>query len=174
MLLSSPTMRTNCRAPRGFKAVKGCSWAKVCDTPQFAQNAKGGIKGAKKRGLLYQEKVVRKLEDRHEDWVGVPELWFKFKDFYGERYAQTDWIGINVELGRIVIVEVKLSRVPNAWWQLNRLYRPLVERIFPYWDIAMVEVVDKVYDVLVPEEVKIVHELEAARINATSLMRIGY
>lgn len=40
-------------------------------------------------------------------------------------------------------MEIKLQHTPNAWWQLEMLYLPVLSAIFPSgdWEYALVEVV---------------------------------
>ena len=171
MLLS---LSQSLKSPKGIKAVRGCQWVTTCPTPSYALNTAQKVKGVQKKGLVYQDQVVRQLEERYPNWIGVPGLWFKFSDFHGDRYAQADWIGFNWETGVLVIVEVKLSRVVNAWWQLNSLYKPLVERVFPGWNIALLEVVHRIYAVDLPEDVAVVHSLNDVKVGMTSLMRVRY
>lgn len=172
MLLSSPQTTSRFYAPRGFKPAVGCSRVEICSTPQFAANAKGGIRGAKAKGIRYQEKVVQLLEE--QGYEGVPGMWFRFEKRGQVRYAQADWVGFDYLQGKITIAEIKLSRVPQAWWQLNRLYRPLVQAIFPKWNIALCEIADGVYSVAVPEEVPVIQKLDSAEAGKTSFMRVPY
>lgn len=161
--------------PRKFVGAERCSFVSFCDKPQFACT-KGKERGSKRRGLLYQARVEKYLEEQRKDpWALINGPWIEYADAAGKfRYAQPDILAINPTLGRIVIVEIKLSRVPLAWWQLNRKYRPLVEALFPRWEIGMLEVVSQVYAVAVPESVKLVHRLEQVVPNETALMQVSY
>ena len=169
MQLSSPT---KVRTPRGFKPVRGLSLVTTIEEPQFART-NGNVKGAKRRGLLYQEKVVEVLDQQLGPYCeGIPGLWFEFVDFSGHRYAQSDWVSFDLKRGLITIAEIKLSRVPLAWWQLNRLYGPLVQKLFPDWKIAYLEVARSPVNVAVPEEVKVVQRLDQAKPGCTSFMMV--
>ena len=164
------TIRNDFRVPKGFKAVKGLTAAKTIAEPQFAKTA-GPQKGAKKRGLIYEQRVTRLL---NQHFVGISGLWFEFVDQKGHRYAQADWVGFDWTKGRIYLVEAKLSRVPKAWWQLNRLYLPLVEFCFGRGNICLIEVATDLKHVQVPGPVNLISELEAARPGETSFMRVPY
>ena len=172
MLLKSPETNKH-RPPKGFKAVKGLSVVRTIDEPQFAKTTKKQ-QGSKRRGLIFEQRVVDYLDNLSEDIVGFPGMWFEFVDFHGHRYAQSDWVGLNVKTGVVYIVEVKLSRVPKAWWQLNKLYKPLVERVLGEGKIALVEVATDVKNVAVPEDVELVWDLTAAEPDRTSFMRLDY
>jgi len=146
----------------------------MVEEPQFAKTH-GNVKGAKRRGLLYQQHVVERLEDWCKDeWVPIAGPWFEFVDFSGHRYAQADWLGFNYAKGLICLAEVKLTRVPDAWWQLNRLYAPLVKKLFPDFELARLEISTNLLNVMVPEDVKVIHKLDDVRDGCTSFMRIGY
>lgn len=174
MLSSSPQKIANCYPPRGFKSVRGLSAVRMIEEPQFAKT-NGNVRGAKRKGLLYQEQVVDRLDALCGDrWEPLAGPWFEFVDFSGHRYAQADWIGFDIRSGIIALVEIKYTRVPDAWWQMNRLYRPLLAKLFPQFKIAMLEIATNVVNVKVPEEVQIVHSLDAVKPNATSFMRMSY
>lgn len=169
---SHQTMKA--KRPKKFKAVRGLKTVRTIIEPQFAKThgAPAGVKG---KGLRFEAQVCSSFDTILPDhWVGIPGLWFQFEDATGERFAQADWIGINTRDMYICIVEVKLSRVPQAWWQLNKLYKPLVEAVFKDWDVAMVEVVSKFNNVVVPDEVFIVQCLEQAHVGRTSVMQVRY
>ena len=170
MQLSCPQTIQRFKRPRKFKPALQPYAVRLIKEPQFAKTY-GNVTGSKRRGLIYENRVVEALRVSGE---GIAGLWFEFADVNGHRYAQADWVGFDYEKGKICIVEIKLNRVPEAWWQLNRLYRPLVEKVFPYWDIALVEIASNMYSVAVPEQVKIIHDLSKAEIGKTSFMRIPY
>lgn len=169
---SHPTTTRIAKPPKGFKCVKGLRWAHMVDEPQFAKTH-GKVKGAKARGLRFERKVQGYL-DQLDGWEGMPGVWFHFEDSHGARYAQADWIGINPAQGKLCIAEIKLTRVAKAWWQLNRLYKPLVDKVLPRWDVVLLEVTESVKAVSIPEDVKIVADLNRATPGCTSLMRLPY
>jgi len=59
--------------------------------------------------------------------------------------AIPDGIAFNPECNRVTIVEVKLRHSIDAWHQLYRFYRPIVQRAFPNAELQLLEVV-KNYD----------------------------
>lgn len=174
MLLFPPPTTTKFRPPKGIKLVKGLNYVRTIEEPQFARTH-GNVKGNKRKGLLYQERVVNELDlILPSKWEAVPGLWFEFTDASGHRYAQTDWIGFDWNRGLICIAEIKLSRVPQAWWQLNRLYRPLIEKLFPQFEVAMLEIASNVQPIATPDEVKVVRSLEQVVPWKTCFMRMDY
>lgn len=174
-LQTTPTMPSKIRPPRGFISADKVRSAKFVDCPQFA-GTHGGQKGRLKKGLVYEEQVCNYLEERIPDtWVGVKGPWLMYFDLFGkQRYAQPDWMGIVPEQGIIYLVEVKLSRVPRAWWQLNKLYKPLVQAAMPEWEIRLVEVANQIAHFHLPETVKLISGLDQASAQQTSFMRIEY
>jgi hypothetical protein len=157
--------------PKNFTPVEAIEAACICSAPSFVNTSR--CKGVQLKGLKFEAQVTSKL-DRLDDWEGIPGIWFEFKDQTGHRYAQADWVGFNFRKGVCVIVEVKLSRVAKAWWQLNKLYYPLVSHLFHSWPIAMVEVVANMKPVDIPKPVVAITSLNEAVPNQTSLMRIPY
>lgn len=175
MQFYSTLMTKRVRPPKDFARPKSISHVRSVTQPQFAKTY-GRQTGSRKRGLVYENQVVTKIErDLPKGWVGVPGPWFLYLDKVArERYAQPDWLGICVELGRICIVEVKLTRNPRAWWQLNELYKPLVRQVFPHWEISLVEVASKPKHFPLPESVGLISQLTDAPADQTSFMVIPY
>lgn len=174
--MQSCLMKTEaqCKPPKNFKQVKGLTVARLVNTPQFAQAPKKAT-GSRRKGLIYEARVQDFLERTcGEDWIPFNGPWFEFEDIFGHRYAQADWFGVNVAKGLICIVEIKLSRVARAWWQLNGLYEPLVKKIFPYFDVAKLEIAASVQDVKVPEKVKVIWDLDKVRAGETRFLKVPY
>lgn len=73
--------------------------------------------------------------------------WLYFYDNGKPRWCQPDALLIDVETGKIVVIEVKYQHTPDAWWQLYHLYLPVLRVIFPQsmWSLSVCEVV-KWYD----------------------------
>jgi hypothetical protein len=58
----------------------------------------------------------------------IPSQWFRFFDGTGARWCQVD--GLSVQGSDVTIFEVKTTFCVEAWWQLRRLYEPVVKRAF--------------------------------------------
>lgn len=160
--------------PRKLYLVKGLREVRFIDTPNFAKT-KSKSKGSKRRGLIYQDRVVDYLENKKPDtWEALPGPWFEFEDVNGHGYAQADWLGIDMENGVICIVEIKLNRVADAWWQLNRKYKPLVEKIFPGFNVAMLEIATTVRHFKTPTDVGFISTIEDVEAGKTMFMRVPY
>lgn len=76
----------------------------------------------------------------------IPSQWFKFQ-FIGRRseFCQTDGLLFTPKQRKILIVEVKYKHTPNAYWQLEDKYLPVIRWLFRDWEISTVEIV-KWYD----------------------------
>lgn len=157
--------------PKNFTPVVGCQAARFVEAPSFSLTKKMPT-GSKGQGLRYQKKVEEFFAEHVKDpWVDLPGMWIEYLAKEGKVcYAQPDILFVNPEQGKIIIGEIKLSRVPDAWWQLNRKYKPLIEKLFPRWRIGLLEITATVYNVVVPEDVTLVHRFEDSKIGKTSLM----
>lgn len=98
-------------------------------------------------GVRYERKGHEHFLERYPDTY-VPGPWFEFDDASGRRWCQPDGLLIDIKCGRVTIVEFKYQHTLNAWWQIWSLYAPVLQHVFPGWDIRGVEVV-KWYDAAV-------------------------
>lgn len=113
------------RPPRGFRPLSG-----EPTNVRFGGTVpeKVGRTRAARMGLAYERRVHDVLSSiygesyRHD----TPIL---YSDRRGARRAIPDGI---LSLGRTtVVIEVKLSHTERAWWQLRRLYLPLLRCLLP-------------------------------------------
>lgn len=103
------------------RIVRGLRTACKSVKPQFASGRRP--KGAKGRGIAYERTLASALGP---DWTAG--AWFHFLDAEGPGYCQTDFIR---ELADVVVVlEAKLSWVPEGRSQLELLYRPVCEYVY--------------------------------------------
>lgn len=139
-----------CVPPRpGFKAPVGTicdiwiDWSKC--VPGF------GASAAQAAGLKYEAKVHDYLESVHHSYAASPRLWYT--DDAGRRYVVPDGIfpldGVWREPKFLVLVEIKVRHMPEAWWQLKRLYEPILRVHRPNIPIYCLEVVSS-YDPAMP------------------------
>jgi hypothetical protein len=82
----------------------------------------GRARGAKGNGIRYERAVAASLPE------AIHGQWFEFVDANGPGWCQTDLL--LAESGKTVIVEVKYTWTGEAWTQLERLYKPVVELAF--------------------------------------------
>lgn len=109
--------------PRGFHGIRG--------TPSLVRFGgtvprPGGGSAAKRMGLAYEQRIHDVLSAIYgRDYRPHPSM--LYEDRGGLRRAIPDgllWIA-----PRFVLVEIKYSHCELAWWQLNRLYLPLLTKI---------------------------------------------
>lgn len=127
------------------------------------------------RGVIYERKVQAHLLERFAH-LYHPSPWFTFWDSGGtpgresRRWCQPDGLLLDPWLGTIIICEIKYQHTSDAWWQLRRLYLPVVRAAFPatLWSISCLEIV-KWYDpaTLFPEPTVLLYDpsLRTPRLN---------
>lgn len=170
MLSSSQTIEVY--PPKGFRPCGRITRAAFTCQPSFVREGYHP-RGAKGKGLRYQSQIVKMLNETFLEGIEGP--WFLFNNTYNEeRFTQPDWLTFDFRTGIIYLVEIKLSRVEQAWWQLNKLYQPVLKAIFPQWDIAMVEIASNMYHIQVPGDVKYITRIQDAVPGKTSFMQVGY
>lgn len=98
------------------------------------------------KGWLYELKVNKKLLDEYGFVRYIPSQWFKFQ-FFGQRlqFCQTDGLLFTPKQQKVLIVEVKYKHTPDAYWQIEDKYLPVLRWLFPDWEVSTVEIV-KWYD----------------------------
>jgi hypothetical protein len=96
-----------------------------------------------RRGLKYEEKVHARLQEAH-GLQYFPQQWWKYfvSNDSREHYAQTDGLLFLPDRKLCVLLEVKYNHTPEAYWQVENLYIPLLQRFLRNTDykIAAVEV----------------------------------
>lgn len=122
------------RPPRGFHIVEYPRNVRFSGEP--APRNRGHTQ-AQKMGLRYEQKVHDVLSAIYEAQF-TPSPCILFEEGTRLRRAIPDGI---LMLGNcVVVVEVKYTHTEFAWWQLKRLYEPLITRIYPGKTIRCVEV----------------------------------
>lgn len=155
-------MLSNCPPPKGFKVASDIVWAKTSPVaPGFIKRKKRT--GRRAMGVRYEKKVHGMLDGMYgECYFSSP--WFLFQEAGAPRarWCQPDGLLILPKAGRIIIVEVKYQHTSDAWWQLRKLYLPVVRKAFgDDWTYDVCEVV-KWYDPAIqfPERVRRARDLE--------------
>jgi len=104
-----------------FRSIAGLSYAAMCLRP--AHIPKSRPRGAKAAGIRY-ERALGAMIPRAE-----PGQWFEFRDLNGPGHCQTDLLIVGAK--RIVVIECKLTDVEGGRAQLEGLYMPIVEMVWP-------------------------------------------
>lgn len=110
---------------------------RVCDVSKGRTIAQEG-------GLRYERKVQAHLRSRlGVGYAASPVL--RFADASGRRAAIPDGVllrGLGSDGPELaIIIEIKVQHVPEAWWQLEQLYRPVIQKLWPRTTIRTCEVV---------------------------------
>lgn len=119
--------------PPGFRptlAVKAAQYGRF--------SAKdGGHSGSQKAGLRYERSACRYLKATFPNVLIGRAI--HFVDELGPRTCIPDAVIHCPQF--VIVVEIKLQHMPEAWWQLRRLYEPVLKVIYPGSPIACVEMV---------------------------------
>lgn len=162
----------HCRPPKDFRPV-GEGGDRI-EWVSFEKNPPPFIKpkvrkGRRKQGVLYEQKVHERLREevlRQGFGNYFSGQWIRFKEEEDRpRWCQIDGLLVSPTTSTITIFEVKYQHTARAWWQLRRLYLPVLaararlNRSNPPWRFEVCEVV-KWYDpaVLFPEDVTLVRD----------------
>lgn len=151
----------NFPAPQGFKPAGRVLSAGFCQPPHLRKRR---YTGRRLEGVRYEKKAHGYLEEFYgERYLASP--WIRFFAGGVWRWCQPDGLLLDLERGRITIVEMKYQHTSDAWWQVRWLYQPVLAAMFPpeLWQFDACEVV-KWYDpaTLFPEKVVLAQEVGLA------------
>jgi len=151
--------------PARFTPAIDIRWADFSpSTPHF--KAKRKPTGRRLQGIKYEAEVQQYLM-RMFPHSYLPSPWLRFGSADGMKFCQADGLLVNLEAGILTIVEVKYQHTTDAWWQLRRLYQPVLAEMFPstLWQIRVLEIV-KWYDPHVewPEPITKIADLHTAHL----------
>lgn len=133
-------------------------------TPGNVRFRSSGAEGS--RGLTAAQKAGLRYEAKAQDYLskvlgGLYHVapYLHFTDLSGSRTVVPD--GLYLNDGEAIVFEIKISHMPDAWWQLRRLYQPVVERLSYVHSVSVIEVV-RSFDPsqAFPEEVKVIRGLD--------------
>ncbi len=157
--------------PRRFRPATRVSAAEFMLEPPLGLECTKRHSAAQKRGLKYQDKVLETLDALNVFKLFVPSPWIEFHDHHGRRICQPDALGfLETPSGPVAtIFEIKLSHTIMAYWQLRRLYEPVLRQMFPSYRVRVCEVT-RLFDPSIPwpEDIEFhlwldeVHELNDA------------
>lgn len=135
-----------CAPPRGFRAAEGVVSAWPCESPFGATPSRISGTAAQRNGLRYERKALKALSAILGPTF-QKNAWFEFSDKSGRRYCQVD--GLLRGAHSVAIIEVKYSFTSNAYYQLRKLYEPVVRKAFSPQKVALI-VVCRNFDPSVP------------------------
>lgn len=129
--------------PRGFKPAGSVQSAIFhVDGPACFATTPRRMSPAKRRGKVFEKRALSALEEAGLFDLFVPSPWMKFEEpRTGARICQPDALGFHE--GRdgpvVTIIEIKLRHAIMAYWQLRRLYEPVVKAAFPHYEVRVCE-----------------------------------
>lgn len=115
--------------PLDFAPLTECEWAEFSETPPtFIRDVRH--RGRRLLGVKYERRVHAWLSARFGvDYM--PSQWLRYRAADGKvRWCQPDGVYVERSTKTLTIIEVKYSHTETAWWQLFRLYLPVLERLF--------------------------------------------
>src|SRR5262249_11691614 len=98
---------------------------------------------AQRKGKSHEKKAQEKFIELY----GLsfhPSVWFAYGQQTGTHYCQVDGLLLDYKRRNLTIVECKLRHTPEAFWQTENLYVPVVRAWLvdkTFWSICVAEVV---------------------------------
>ena len=98
-------------------------------------------RGRRALGIRYENRLHEAFGQIYPGYL--PSMWFNYADSESDsKWCQTDGLIVDPWRGRIIIVEAKYQHTPTAYYQLFKLYLPVVQWLFgAQYDIICCEVV---------------------------------
>lgn len=137
-----------CPPPARFRPAIGIVSTQLSPTPQFAKIKRKNLSSARIAGMRYERKAHEYLKLIHPDsCASSPWITFTTRSSRGKPlWCQPDALLIDFRRGVIAVIEIKLKHTSDAWWQVRKLYTPVVSHLFrPGWKYVAIELV-KVFD----------------------------
>lgn len=137
-----------CAPPSWFRGVEGVRSAWPDSGGPFGRTpARLSGTHAQRAGKRYERKAIAYLQERLGT-AFLPSPWYKFKDSKGAlRWCQPDGVLLTPELA--LIFEIKIGFTSAAWWQLRKLYEPVIRAAYQPPRIGVL-VMCKSFDPAVP------------------------
>lgn len=121
--------------PRGFKPLNG-----PVSEVRFGGRVpvpRGGT-AAQKAGRHYEQRVQDVLQEIYVDkFRASPSILYRDKKSRLRRAIPDGLLDVG---NYLLVIEIKLTHTEKAWWQLERLYAPLVQHLFLNRRILLVEI----------------------------------
>lgn len=143
--------------PAGFYEAKEVRAAWPMPRGPFARTSARGGTPAQRAGKRYEKKVSGFLSNAlGPDFSDHP--WFRYASPEGTRWCQPDGLLLSEPFN--ILFEIKYSFTPDAWWQMRRLYEPVVRKAFLLKRLSLVLICKK-YDPAVsfPEPTEVLPDL---------------
>lgn len=147
--------------PKDFRLLRAEISSAWYADPPAAQSARTYTK-PQKNGLRYERRVQKHLEEQYGK-LYVASPWICFREALDETVVhrcQPDGLLFSDNGSRVTIVEIKNSHTQRAWWQLRKLYQPVLQALLREVSVQVCEVT-RYYDNMIPfnEKVELVREI---------------
>lgn len=153
----APAGGTPVPPPPHFRPIIG-DIRDVVFSPQNYVRQRGDT-AAREAGLRFEAKAQEVLQTAFKTYFPTPRI--AFVDRSGYRVCIPD--GVVVEDGGGIVFEIKIQHTPNAWWQLRRLYQPVLEKHL-FRPVRVVEVVRTFDpDTMFPEKFDLLTSIDDVR-----------
>lgn len=134
-------------------------------------NKRRRLSPAQKAGLAYQKRIVKYCQS--PSWSVRAGEWYCYSDLGAKRrYCQPDILLDSGILEPLVVVEVKLRWTALAWWQLRKLYVPVLQRVYPNVPAFVSLAICRSYDpaIQIPEKVNLCDDIFDAKPSAFNVL----
>jgi hypothetical protein len=100
-----------------------------------------GNSAAKESGLRYESQVQEFLLSHFSDRY-TPSPYFHFQDGNLHRTIIPDGLLVDPSTSArtAILVEIKFSHMADAWWQMEKLYKPVLQVLYPHLRISCLEI----------------------------------
>lgn len=107
--------------PPNFRPIRGTPRSVIIRSRAYARQRGSSV--AKDSGLRYEAKVQEFLLTQYPEYIASPQI--EFHDDSGKRFLVPD--GLLRLQNRWVVIEIKIRHMPEAYWQLERNYAPVLQ-----------------------------------------------
>jgi hypothetical protein len=137
--------------PLRFKPLKGqVTQVRIgAEKVVHGQPDLGSMGVSKIAGLVYEEHFLSHLRKEYPQVYIHPQIHFRDEGDYRTIVPDALLIGFANSVNVMQIVEVKSQHMPEAWWQLEKLYKPVLQAGFQNFSVRCLEVV-KILDPQMP------------------------
>lgn len=116
-------------------------WAALAARAPYFGGRKNRMSDAQRAGIRYERRAQQYLMELFPDtYVPSPWLVFRLRQEPCLRWCQPDGFVLDIERGILIIVEIKLRHMVEAYTQVNGIYMPVLKKIFPNYSFRQVEV----------------------------------
>lgn len=122
------------------------------------------LKGSCAKGKTYERTIYRRLKAVLEESAIYYNKWIRYEDSTGTHFAQPDIFIVCPR--RIYLLEIKRTQTFEAELQLQLLYKPLLEHLFPDKEIFCIQVC-KNLRTRPKDEINALHEARDPKITYT-------